>query len=296
MLAAELSSTARRVAIRVAIAAAVLAVLKIIIGFLSGSLAVLSSALDSAGDTVASFINFVFLRIAAKPADEGHPFGHGKAEYLATLFQGVVLLSGAGYLVYRAIHSFSHPEKIEVSLIAIGTMALSTVASFAIGRYLSIRAVSEQSSALEADALHYTSDVVGNLATITALVMVRLTGRGVIDSILAIPIAAWIAWNAGYLIWEASNELMDRSLPHEEIESIIRAIEQAHPSVIGFDNLKTRRAAGERFVEFELWIDREVTFEKAHEVTELVKTMIHEAFPRVLVTVHAEPVEKQCAV
>ncbi|HVT03658.1 MAG TPA: cation diffusion facilitator family transporter, partial [Thermoanaerobaculia bacterium] len=160
----------------------------------------------------------------------------------------------------------------------------------------SLRAVSEQSSALEADALHYTSDVVANITTITALLLVRLTGRVIIDSILAVPIAAWIAWNAGRLIWEASNELMDRSLPHHEIEAIIRAIERSHPSVIGFDNLKTRRAAGERFIEFELWIDREVSFEEAHSVTELVKERIHEAFPRVLVTVHAEPVEKQCRV
>ncbi|HVT02665.1 MAG TPA: cation diffusion facilitator family transporter, partial [Thermoanaerobaculia bacterium] len=140
MLTAELSVRARRVAIRVSIAAAVLAALKIVIGLLSGSLAVLSSALDSAGDTVASFINFVFLHIASRPADEGHPFGHGKAEYLATLFQGVLLLTGAAYVGYRAVRSFSQPRAIEVSTAAIATMILSTVASFALGRYLSLRA------------------------------------------------------------------------------------------------------------------------------------------------------------
>ena len=89
---------------------------------------------------------------------------------------------------------------------------------------------------------------------------------------------------------------MDRALPEEEVNAIIQAIEKSHPSVLGYDNLRTRRAAGVRFIEFELWIDRSVTFEAAHDITEIVKTKIRAAFPRVMLAVHTEPVGPHCEV
>ena len=179
----------RRVALNVSGAALLLAGVKAAIGFSSGSVAVLASALDSAGDVLASFANFVFLTIAEKPADEGHHFGHGKAEYLATLLQGVILLSGGVTLGLHAIERVVTPRPVEASITAIATMVGSIIATFFLTRYLRSNASRAESTALAADSLHYTSDVVANLATIVALVIVRFTGSPRINSILGIFVA-----------------------------------------------------------------------------------------------------------
>jgi ferrous-iron efflux pump FieF len=282
---------ATRVALNVSFAALLLTLAKAGVGLATGSIAILSSALDSAGDMFASLVNFFFLTIAAKPADENHHFGHGKAEHLATLLQGVILLAGAITLGYRAIDRIRNPHPIDASIIAVLTMVASIVATIALTRYLKKNAVRSDSSALAGDALHYTSDIVANLATIAALVLVRVTGNPLFDSIFGISVACWIAWNSLYLLWQAGNDLMDVALPAAEIAEVVEAIERADPAVRDYRGLRTRRAAGVRFIEFELCIDRGVSFERAHDATEVVKAAIHTRFPNTMVTVHAEPVD-----
>ncbi len=285
-------SNARRVALRVSGAALLMAIAKLAVGLAAGSVAVLSSALDSAGDAFASFANFIFLTIAAKPPDDDHQFGHGKAEHLAALLQGAVILAGGIVIGISAIRRIRAPQPVESSSVAIATMLLSMVMTLVLTTYLKRNAVKSDSSALAGDALHYTSDLVANGATILALVLVKITANPLYDSILGVSVAAWIAWNALYLIWHAGSDLMDPALPEDEISAIIDVIEAADPNVVGHRELRTRRAAGMRFVEFELMIDRSVSFDKAHEVTELVKSRIHERFPRAMIAVHAEPVDK----
>ena len=280
----------RRVALNVAAAALVLAGGKAAVGLATGSIAVLSSALDSAGDALASFANFIFLTIASKPPDEDHPFGHGKAEHLAALLQGAILLGGAVVLGIRAADRIRHPVAIESSAAAMITMIVSIAATIAITTYLKKNAVRSESTALAGDAMHYTSDIVANLATIAALVLVRMTGNPLFDSIFGVTVACWIAWSSLYLLWNAGNDLMDVALPDVEIAAVIEAIERTDSSVTGYRELRTRRAAGVRFIDFELCIDRTVSFERAHDATEKVKAAIRERFPRTVVTIHAEPV------
>ncbi len=282
---------ATRVALNVSIAALVLALAKAGVGWATGSIAILSSALDSSGDMLASLANFFFLTIAAKPADEDHHFGHGKAEHLATLLQGAILLVAAITLGFGAVDRIRNPRPIESNAIAVITMIVSILATIAIARYLKSNAVHSESTALAGDALHYTSDIIANLATIAALVLVRVTGNPLFDSIFGISVACWVAWNSLYLIWNAGNDLMDVALPAEEIAAVVQVIERADPSVRNYRALRTRRAAGVRFIEFELCIDRGVSFEHAHDATEAVKAAIHEHFPNTVVTVHAEPVD-----
>jgi cation diffusion facilitator family transporter len=280
---------AQRVALRVSAAALLLATLKAAIGFATGSLAVLSSALDSASDALASLTNFLLVTVAAKPPDEDHQFGHGKAEHLAALLQGAILLTSSVILGIRAVDRIRDPRPIESSLAAIGTMILSIVATIFITRALKRTAVREESSALAGDAVHYTSDIVANLATIGALVVVRVTGNARFDAIFGLSVAAWIAWTSLYLIWNSANDLMDAALPEDEIAAIVQAIERGDPTITGYRELRTRRAAGVRFVEFELCIDRQVSFERAHEAAEAVKSAIRQRFPRTIITIHAEP-------
>jgi cation diffusion facilitator family transporter len=279
-----------RIALNVAAAALVLAAAKAAAGIVSGSITLLSSALDSAGDAFASFTNFVLLTIAAKPPDEDHPFGHGKAEHLAALAQGAILLAGAIAIAWRAVGRIRDPRPIGAETAAIAAMLLSIVATIGITTYLKRHAVRSESSALAADALHYTTDIAANLAAIAALVLVRITGNPLFDSGFGIVVAGWVAWSAAMVLWSASNDLMDAALPESELAAVIDAIERADPSVISHRELRTRRSAGVRFIDLELCIDRNVSFEHAHEVTEKVKASIREKFPRAVITVHAEPV------
>lgn len=284
---------ARRVALNVSGAALLLASTKAAVGLLAGSIAVLSSALDSAGDMFASFANFLFIRLASKPPDEGHQFGHGKAEHLAALLQGAILLSGAVLLGIKAADRIRNPKPIEAGVVAIVMMVFSIAATTVITTYLKRNAVRSESTALASDALHYTSDVVANLATIAALVLVRITGNPLFDSIFGVTVACWIGWNSLYLIWNAGNDLMDPALPDHEVAAVIQAIERADPAVLNFRDLRTRKAAGVRFIEFELCIDRRASFDQAHDATEAAKRKIREKFPRTIITVHAEPVDLQ---
>jgi cation diffusion facilitator family transporter len=284
---------ARRVALNVSGAALLLALAKTGAGLAAGSIALLSSALDSAGDMLASFANFVFLTIAAKPPDEEHQFGHGKAEHLATLMQGVVLMAGAVAIGIRAVDRIRHPQPMEASFVAIAAMYGSIAVTIAIAVYLKRNAAESDSRALAGDAMHYTSDYIANGATILALIIVRYTGNPLWDSILGVSVAGWIAWNSLYLLWNAGSDLMDPALPEAETARIIEAIEKADPSVVDYRELRTRRAAGMRFIDFELCIDRNVSFEKAHDVTEIVKARIRDHFPNVIINAHAEPVERK---
>ena len=292
MLFHETDRRARRAALNVSGMALLLAVAKTLVGLAAGSIAVLSSALDSAGDMLASFANFVFLTIAAKPPDEGHHFGHGKAEHLATMLQGVVLMAGAAGIGIRAIERIRTPRPIEAGFIPIAAMVGSTIVTIFIAGYLRRNATQVESTALAGDAMHYTSDYVANGATIAALIVVRITGNPMWDSILGISVAGWIAWSSIYLLWNAGAALMDPALPEEEIAKIVEAIEKSDPEVVGYRDLRTRRAGGVRFVEFDLCIDRSVSFEVAHDVSERVKQRIFAMFKRVVITVHAEPVER----
>lgn len=281
-----------RVALNVSGAALLLAAGKAVVGVLTGSIAILSSALDSAADVLASFANFVLLTVAAKPADDDHPFGHGKAEHLAALLQGAILLGGSVALGLGAAARIREPRPIEAGLVPISTMLVSIVATVAIARYLRRHAASSDNRALAGDALHYVTDIVANAGTVVALVVVQVTGNPIFDAVFGVSVACWIGWNSVSLLWTAANDLMDVALPDEEISAVVEAIERTHPDVIGWRHLRTRRAAGVRFIDFELLIDRNVSFERAHDVTELVKAAIFARFSNTVVTVHAEPVEK----
>ena len=284
-----IDTRARRAALHVSGAALLLAGGKAAAGLFSGSVAVLSSALDSAADALASFANYLFLKLASKPPDENHPFGHGKAEHLAALLQGLLLLGGAVLLGIRAAERIRNPAPIESGATALVTMIVSIFVTVGITLYLKKNATRSNSAALSGDALHYTSDIAANVATIAALILVRVTGNVLFDSIFGVMVAGWIAWNSVYLIWNAGNDLMDVALPEEEIAAVIEAIERSDPSVTGYRELRTRKAAGVRFIEFELLIDRNASFEHAHDVTEVVKAAIRGRFERSVVTVHAEP-------
>ena len=231
---------------RVAIAgAAGLAVAKLGVGLATNSIGLLSAAADSLFDVAMSSFNLWSIRIADSPADEGHPFGHGKAENLAGLVQVVFIGLVGGALLAEAVRRLiqgtrpAHPEW------GVAIMAVSTVVSWLITRHLQRVAHETDSIALHADSLHYATDVWTNAGVMVGLGLLWLTGSGLFDALIAIGVAAVILGSAYRLLVRSINELMDAALPASEQRAIEEVIHR-HRFVVDHRNLRTRRSGSQR--------------------------------------------------
>src|SRR5687767_15708409 len=188
---------AKRSAARLSImAAAFLIAIKTVTGWMTGSISVWASLLDSAMDIFASVINYFALRAAARPPDEDHRYGHGKAESLAGLFQSFVISASGLVLIYAAVKRALTPHPTAQEGLGVGTMATAAVVSLALVARLRSVARRTDSPALNADAVHYVTDVYTNGAALAALLVVALTGWTLADPLVSIAISAFILWSA----------------------------------------------------------------------------------------------------
>jgi len=280
-----------RRATRLAISAAALLMLsKGAIAFWSGSLALLASSLDSGLDVLASGINALFLRHAHTPADEGHPFGHGKAEGVASFVQGILIsISGIGLLgeSIRRILSGTHVDHLGPG---IAILAISIPTSIFVGVTLRRIGRRERSEALEADASHYLSDVAAAGGSLLALALIRLGAPPLLDPITSLLISGYIlhtAWNVSRLAYDS---LLDKALP-EAAMIVEDAVSKRTPSCNGYHALRARSSGVKRFVEFRLFLDRNLTFVEAHRITEEISDEIEKRLgPGTEVIAHADPV------
>jgi ferrous-iron efflux pump FieF len=277
---------------RMAIAAAAfLVVLKAAGAWITGSLALFSAALDSLIDVFVSTANWVVLRRSAAPPDAEHAYGHGKFENLAALGQGLFLAGGAAGLVVTGIRNLDSGAAPRQTGLGMGVLAVSMIVSFLVARHLRRAARSEESPALEADSLHYATDLWVNGAALAALAVVASTGWAPADPIVALGVALYVFRAAAGLILEALRVLSDRALPEEELRRIREVVESFRPEgVVGMHDLKTRRGGGQRFIELHLEIPRSTSFEDAHALMVRVLRAIERELPRSKVFVHGDPV------
>ena len=191
----------------------ILAASKFSAGLLSGSMAVVSSGLDSLLDVFMSAMNFWAIRKAAQPPDQSHPYGHGKAENLAAVFQSVVIIFTGSWIIYQAGQKYFLEAAIRYSRLDLGVMILSLVFSFSISRVLGRVGRKTESSALQADALHYTSDLYSNSAAILAIVVTHYTGRMAFDLLFAAVVGLIILFSALQILKSGLLGLMDTRIP-----------------------------------------------------------------------------------
>lgn len=277
---------------RMAIAAAAfLVVLKVAGAWITGSLALFSAALDSLIDVFVSTANWVVLRRSAAPPDAEHAYGHGKFENLAALGQGLFLAGGAAGLVVTGIRHLDSGAAPRQTGLGMGVLAVSMIVSFLVARHLRRAARTEESPALEADSLHYATDLWVNGAALAALAVVAGTGWAPADPIVALGVALYVFRAAAGLILDAMKVLSDRALPEEELRRIREVVESFRPQgVVGMHDLKTRRSGGQRFIELHLEIPRTTSFEDAHALMVRVLRAIERELPRSKVFVHGDPV------
>lgn len=263
--------------------------LKGVTAFFTGSLAVLVSLVDSAMDCITSFMNFVAVRSAEAPPDHDHRWGHGKAESLASLGQGALLMGSAGFVVWKAIERLLEPEEIVHAGIGIAVMATSLAVSLVLGWFLTRESRKYGSAALEADAAHYVSDGITNSAAIVALLAYNFFEWKWVDPVISFAAATVLALQAAKIGKRAFDELMDRELQDDTRKRIRTLVKDSAPQVYGLHALKTRRSGRTLVIEFHLELPAQMSFADAHLVTAQIEETLRSDFTDCMVTIHPEP-------
>jgi cation diffusion facilitator family transporter len=264
-------------------------VLKAVVGLMTGSIAVLSDAMDSLEDVGASLFDLWSVRLSAKPADQEHPYGHGKVEGIAATAEGLLIGGGGVFIFYQAIHRLiSGQAEIGIGL---GLVAMVVTAFVNLGVVFHIaRAAKETGSlVLTAASRHLWTNVAQAVAVITALVLVGLTGRREFDAIAALILSAFLIFSAARIIMVATRQIMDVRLPADEEEVIQEALSRYEGQVVGFHKLRTRRSGHQRYVELHLIVDPKRSVEEIHTVCDGIEGDIQERLPGAEVTIHVEP-------
>jgi len=273
----------------------VLIVLKVAVGVITGSLSILAQAIDSFLDLFAVAVTFLAIRIAVRPADEEHPFGHGKAENIAAIIQAVLIFIAGGSIIYSAVRRIQTHAALEMTEAGIGVMAVSIVASVFLSRHLLRVAKKEDSMALEANARNIAADVYSAAAVLIGLIVVRVTGLVIIDAILAGLVALFILKVAFDVLRNSFGGLVDVKLPEDEENKVRAAItEHFGGEVVGFHKLRTRKAGSQRYIDLHLVMPRHASIEEAHNMCDHLEKDIEEKLPRADVTIHVEPCDDNC--
>jgi ferrous-iron efflux pump FieF len=260
----------RKIAVATVAAATalVLTLAKAAVAMLTGSLAILATAVDSLMDVACSGLNAYFLRVAARPPDEEHAYGHEKAEALSGVIQAMIIAMTGVWLVSRGISRLVEPERINSPDAGVIVSLVGLVVSVALVALLRREARRTRSLALRADAFHYVTDVATNTVAGLALLGYSLLGWRGLDPVASILIALYIIWSAFEIVRDAAEELLDRGLPREVEDEVKEMLHGFAPEVRGYRAFRSRRAGGTSFVEFRMLLDRNVSFERSHEITE----------------------------
>jgi cation diffusion facilitator family transporter len=266
--------------------------LKVVAGIITGSIAIITEAVHSSIDLIASVVAFFSVRKAGEPADEDHPYGHEKVENMAAAIEGMLILVGAGIIIYEASRRLAEGPHVDTLGIGIGVIAFSAVANLAVSAYLQRRARTTESPALEGDAAHLRTDAYTSTGVLAALLLVEITGQAWIDPATAMVVAAAIVVAGVRIISRTSRVLVDEALPPEELDAIRRALREADaPEVIGFHELRARRAGSRRYIDLHVQFRDGTSLSRAHEVAHELQSEIRGRLRGADVLIHLEPEE-----
>jgi cation diffusion facilitator family transporter len=269
---------------------ATLIALKLAAGAVTGSIAIVTEAVHSAIDLVASIVAYFSVRKADEPADESHPYGHEKVENLAAAIEGMLILVGAGVILYESVRRLIDGAAVDSLGFGIGVIAFSMVANVAVSTYLYRQARATESPALEGDAAHLRTDAFTSTGVLVALVAVELTGEEWLDPAVALAVAVAIVFAGIRILNRTSRVLVDEALPEQELDAIRRAVaDYGADEVTGFHKLRARRAGSRRYVDLHVQFRDGTTLKRAHELSHGLQHAIGERLRGADVLIHLEP-------
>ena len=231
------------------------------------------------------------LTIAARPADDDHSFGHSKAEYFASVVEGLLILVAAGGIAYTAIERILHPRPLEQVGIGLVVSIGASVVNFVVARILMTAGKKYNSITLEADSQHLMTDVWTSVGVIGGIGLIAITGWERLDPIVALIVAVNIVWTGLGLVRRSVDGLMDVSLPGNEREVLEAVMAKYRQKGVGFHALRTRQAASRRFISVHMLVPGAWTVHDAHHVAEDFEGDIRAALSDAVISTHLEPVE-----
>lgn len=269
-----------------------LIVLKLIAGILSGSVSIISEAIHSSVDLIASIVAFFSVRISSKPADDLHPYGHGKIENISGIIEGVLILLASIMIIFESIRKIFNPIEISHSNLAIIIMFISGIVNLFVSKVLYKVAKEEDSMALEADALHLKTDVYTSVGVGIGILLIKLTGIHILDSIVAVIVALMIIKESIGLIKNGFDEILDKRLSDEEEQEIRSVIEKYNNMFIDYHKLKTRKSGNMKHIDFHITLNPQLTVKEAHDIIGEIKKSMSQEFKNVRVTIHRSKIVK----
>ena len=271
---------------------AVLIALKLAAGAITGSIAIITEAVHSSIDLLASVIAYFSVRKADEPPDDDHPYGHAKVENVAAGIEGMLILVGAGIIVFESVRRLVDVPEVESIGVGIAVIAFSAVANFGVSTYLYRQAELTESPALEGDAAHLRTDAATSAGVLVALVAVEVTGVQILDPITALLVAVAIVSAGVRILMRSSRVLVDEALPAHELAAVREAIE-AHdaPELTGFHKLRARRAGSHRYIDLHVQFAEGTTLSRAHEVSHELQRAIGARLRGSDVLIHLEPAD-----
>ncbi len=257
----------------------------------TGSVGLLSDALESFVNLAGALMALWMLTLAAQPPDEKHAYGHSKAEYFASGFEGLLILVAALAIAHTAIDRLLHPQALEQVGVGLAISVVASLVNLGVARVLLAAGKQYGSVALKADGAHLMTDVWTSVGVIAGVAAVALTGWLWLDPILALIVATHILYTAWHLIRDAAAGLMDAALPEEFLGSLESTLLPHRQQGIGFHAIRTRQAGTRAFISLHVLVPGEWSVQRAHELAEQVEEDIRRAIPGAHVTTHLEPLE-----
>jgi cation diffusion facilitator family transporter len=265
---------------------------KLLSWWLTGSVALLSDAMESIVNVAASLMVFYAIRVAARPADENHPFGHFKAEYISAVVEGILILLAAVLIAREAVMAFAMPRTLEAPALGLALNVVASIANGAWGFILMRYGRRARSPALVADGRHLWTDVITSVGVVFGLLLALATGWLWLDPLIAIIVAISIVFHGSKIVMSSIHGLMDAAMEPDDRALVERIIGEAGEGALEFHDLKTREAGRARFIEFHLVVPSEMTVEESHEICDRIEDALEDALPGARVTIHVEPAHK----
>lgn len=268
--------------------ACMLLILKALVWWHGHSVAMLASLADTALDLLTSSIMFMAVRYAVTPADEDHRFGHGKAEAVAALAQGLLTFLSGLVLIWGGLQQTLHPQPIELPLEGIAVSLIAIISTFILVTLQNRVVRATNSIAINADRAHYQGDLWLNLSVMLALGLASYTQWKSADGVFAMGIGVYLLVGGGQSVLHALDMLMDKEWPLAQRDEILNLIRD-NPDVHHVHELRTRSSGLHQFAQFHIWVDPQLTVAQGHDIAHAVEAVLHRQFPLAEFLIHVEP-------
>ncbi|SHF90306.1 cation diffusion facilitator family transporter [Loktanella atrilutea] len=286
-------STTIKLAIGSIFVGVIVLAIKMLAWWLTGSVALFSDALESTVNVATAIAALIAIRIAMRPADASHPYGHEMAEFFSAVLEGVMIIVAALLILREAYGGFLNPVALDLPIEGLLVNGVATAINAVWAWILVTRGRTAKLPALVADGKHLFTDVVTSAGVAFGVLLATITGWWILDPLMAAGVAINILWSGSKIMKESLSGLMDEAVPQNTLETVRNVISREAGGAMEAHDLRTRHAGSTTFIDFHLVVPGETTVFDAHEICDRVEAALVEAVPGAKIPIHVEPDHKQ---